>query len=91
MREEALASLLRYAADRPRAHTLHVQVLGDDGLVKDIGEFGLDWGRARPENAVAWALAVPNGTRLHVCVVRPDGTHHEDGPGHETYDYQTFS
>ena len=91
MKEEILAAALRYAKDRPRAHTIHVQVLGEDGLVKDIGEFGREWGRARPENVVAWALAVPGGASLRVCVVRPDGTHREDGPGHETSDYQTFS
>ncbi len=91
MKEETLAALLRYAADRPEAHTIHVQVQRADGHVLDVGEFGRDWGRARPENVVAWALAVPGGERLCVCTVRPDGTRHEDGPGHETSDYQTLS
>lgn len=57
----------------------------------DVGEFGRDRGRARPENVVAWALAVQGGARVNVCKVRPDGRRNEDGPGHETSDYQTFA
>lgn len=91
MKDETLAALLRYAASRQDAHTIHVQVARADGHVLDIGEFGLDWGRARPENIVAWALEVQGGERAQACVVRPDGRHNEDGPGHETDDYQTFA
>ncbi len=92
MKDEILAAAMRYARARPEAHTIHVQAARADGHVLDIAEFGRDWGRARPENVVAWALEVPGGAAvLRCCVVRPDGTRHEDGPGHETSDYVTFS
>lgn len=91
MKDEILAALLKYAALRPEAHTIHVQVARADGHVLDVGEFGRDWGRARPEGVVAWALEVPGGERVQCCVVRPDGRHNEDGPGHETSDYQVFA
>ena len=91
MKDEILVAALGYARARPEAHTIHVQAARADGHVLDIAEFGRDWGRARPENVVAWALEVPGAERLLCCVVRPDGTRYEDGPGHETSDYETFS
>lgn len=91
MKDQILAAALGYAAARPEAHTIHVQALRADGHVLDYTELGRDWGRARPENVVAWALSVPGAEVIRCFTVRPDGRHNEDGPGHETSDYETFS